>query len=231
MVCEKCGAEISEGVAICEACSGKGDVSTQTGAPVDIHISRLALASMILSVSLVFVILCLFIIAPGDSSLEGPFAFIFYVIFFAHPVALILGIVSLMRIADSRGTLSGRGYARIGVALPCILFILGILMPMFARTRSKPHRMTCGTNLSGLGKAMLIYANDYDGKLPQAGARANTWDYMIPDWASGTRELAFGYEGNNSYGSVTITSNFYLLVKYFDTGRRSEKQIRQIGCR
>ena len=26
--------------------------------------------------------------------------------------------------------------------------------------------MTCGTNMSGLGKAMLIYANDYNDKFP-----------------------------------------------------------------
>jgi prepilin-type processing-associated H-X9-DG protein len=26
--------------------------------------------------------------------------------------------------------------------------------------------MVCGTNMSGLGKAMLIYANDYDDKFP-----------------------------------------------------------------
>jgi prepilin-type processing-associated H-X9-DG protein len=43
---------------------------------------------------------------------------------------------------------------------------LGILMPALARTRQIAQRMTSGTNLSGIGKACLIYANDYDDKLP-----------------------------------------------------------------
>ena len=39
-------------------------------------------------------------------------------------------------------------------------------MPALARVRQISHRMVCGTNMSGLGKAMLIYASDYDEKYP-----------------------------------------------------------------
>ena len=42
----------------------------------------------------------------------------------------------------------------------------GILMPAVARTRQLAHRMTSGTNLSMVGRACLIYANDHDDKLP-----------------------------------------------------------------
>jgi len=42
----------------------------------------------------------------------------------------------------------------------------GILMPALARTRSVAYRMVSGTNLSAIGKACLIYANDHDGKYP-----------------------------------------------------------------
>ncbi|MHC4508307.1 MAG: H-X9-DG-CTERM domain-containing protein, partial [Planctomycetota bacterium] len=42
----------------------------------------------------------------------------------------------------------------------------GITMPAIIRTRQIAFRMVCGTNMSGLGKAMLIYAGDYDEKFP-----------------------------------------------------------------
>jgi prepilin-type processing-associated H-X9-DG protein len=42
----------------------------------------------------------------------------------------------------------------------------GVAMPALARTRRLAFRMTSGTNLSGIGKACLIYANDHDDKLP-----------------------------------------------------------------
>ncbi|UCG47983.1 MAG: hypothetical protein JSU94_21195 [Phycisphaerales bacterium] len=43
---------------------------------------------------------------------------------------------------------------------------LGILMPAVTRTRQIAQRVTSGTNLSGIGRACLIYANDYEDKLP-----------------------------------------------------------------
>ncbi len=45
-------------------------------------------------------------------------------------------------------------------------FGVGIMMPALARTRQVAFRMVSATNLSGLGKAMLIYANDYDDEFP-----------------------------------------------------------------
>ncbi len=45
-------------------------------------------------------------------------------------------------------------------------FGAGVLMPALARTRQVARRMVSGTNLSGIGKALLIYANDYDDQFP-----------------------------------------------------------------
>jgi prepilin-type processing-associated H-X9-DG protein len=43
---------------------------------------------------------------------------------------------------------------------------VGVMMPALARTRQLAFRMVAGTNLSGIGKAMLIYANDFDDEFP-----------------------------------------------------------------
>ena len=42
------------------------------------------------------------------------------------------------------------------VVIAIIALLMGILMPALARVRQIAFRMICGTNLSGIGKAMLI---------------------------------------------------------------------------
>jgi prepilin-type N-terminal cleavage/methylation domain-containing protein len=100
------------------------------------------------------------------------------------------------------------------VVIAIIALLMGILMPALARVRQLAFRMTCGTNLSGIGKAMLLYANDNDDELPKAGGRTNTW---LPvglgaGWMAPLRQVAYGITNNT--GKVTVSSNFYLLVKY-----------------
>jgi prepilin-type N-terminal cleavage/methylation domain-containing protein len=100
------------------------------------------------------------------------------------------------------------------VVIAIIALLMGILMPALARVRQLAFRMTCGTNLSGIGKAMLIYANDYEDELPKAGGRTNEWVDNIEDWEATNRREAFNMGQGNMSGEVTVTSNFYLLVKY-----------------
>ena len=100
------------------------------------------------------------------------------------------------------------------VVIAIIALLMGILMPALARVRQLAFRMTCGTNLSGIGKAMLLYANDNDDEMPKAGGRTNQWitTGLGAGWIAPTRQMAFGISGNQ--GNATVTSNFYLLVKY-----------------
>jgi prepilin-type N-terminal cleavage/methylation domain-containing protein len=44
------------------------------------------------------------------------------------------------------------------VVIAIIALLMGILMPALARVRQIAFRMVCGTNLSGIGKAMLSTA-------------------------------------------------------------------------
>jgi len=99
------------------------------------------------------------------------------------------------------------------VVIAIIALLMGILMPALARVRQLAFRMTCGTNLSGIGKAMLLYANDNDDELPKAGGRTNTWIPALgAGWMAPLRQVAYGITSN--VGKVTLSSNFYLLVKY-----------------
>jgi hypothetical protein len=85
--------------------------------------------------------------------------------------AIIMGIVVLVKIPQSRGELKGTGLAITAIALPVVLVpvaacLMGIFMPASVRFRQIAFRVVCGKNMSGLGRAMLIYANDYDDKFP-----------------------------------------------------------------
>ena len=94
------------------------------------------------------------------------------------------------------------------------MFALAILMPMLARRRSTSPRMTCGGKLCSVGKAMLIYANDYGDEFPRAGGPDSRWTGRILDWAASTRHDAYGLASDGAGGQVSVSASLYLLVKY-----------------
>ncbi|MDI6448877.1 type II secretion system protein [Anaerobaca lacustris] len=107
------------------------------------------------------------------------------------------------------------------VVIAIIALLMGILMPALARVRQLAFRMVCGTNLAGIGKAMLIYANDYDDELPRAGGRLSQWDGPVI-WNANNRYTAYGVsQSDGSGGKATITSCFFLLVKYAEVTPKS----------
>src|SRR5512142_144539 len=94
------------------------------------------------------------------------------------------------------------------VVIAIIALLMGILMPALARVRQLAFRMTCGTNLSGIGKAMLLYSNDYQDELPKAGGRNGNWG-ALNNWTAANRIQAFGTGTDGSNGNATVTSCFY----------------------
>jgi hypothetical protein len=68
---------------------------------------------------------------------------------------------------------------------------------------------------------MLIYSNDYDDEFPRAGGRDSQWSFGIPNWLADSRFAAYGLGGDGSGGSASITSSFYLLVKYAEVTPKS----------
>ncbi len=107
------------------------------------------------------------------------------------------------------------------VVIAIIALLMGILMPALARVRQLAFRLTCGTNLAGIGKAMLIYANDYEDELPRAGGRLSDWNGPVV-WNALDRYNAYGVSpGEGTGGKATITSCFFLLVKYAEVTPKS----------
>jgi prepilin-type N-terminal cleavage/methylation domain-containing protein len=107
------------------------------------------------------------------------------------------------------------------VVIAIIALLMGILMPALSRVRQIAFRMVCGTNLSGIGKAMLIYANDYDDELPRAGGRGTEWGGTVT-WDAADRFDAYSLSTpDGTGGQATVSSNFYLLVKYAEVTPKS----------
>lgn len=94
------------------------------------------------------------------------------------------------------------------------MFALVIVMQMLARRRSYATRIFCGSNLARIGKAVLIYANDYEDEFPRAGGPGSRWTGRISDWTARDRFRAYGLASDGSGGQVSVTASLYLLVKY-----------------
>ncbi len=108
------------------------------------------------------------------------------------------------------------------VVIAIIALLMGILMPALARVRQIAYRMVSGTNQSGIGKAMMIYANDNDGDYPVSGSRNVSWvdNGFLPKWDEQDRKTAYEYDKATDATDMTITSCFYLLVKYADVATK-----------
>ncbi|MHC4060486.1 MAG: type II secretion system protein [Planctomycetota bacterium] len=102
------------------------------------------------------------------------------------------------------------------VVIAIIALLMSILMPALARVRELAQRVVCGTQCSGIVKAMMVYANDEDtSQFPRAGP-PNT------QWAGANNFVGPPIPANPT---ATITASLYLLVKYDYTTTK------QFGCR
>ena len=104
------------------------------------------------------------------------------------------------------------------VVIAIIALLMGILMPALAKVRQIAYRMVCGTNLSGIGKAMMLYANDNKETFPQSGGPSATWisTGQITNYQADTWNVAFGAGAGGAGAKATVTSALFLLVKYAD---------------
>ena len=161
MYCPKCKVENPEDSQLCRSC---GQRLTEANGPTPAHMketSGYAIAALVLG-----------LLSPFSCMLTGL-------------PAIIFGMIALVKIKQASARLKGNGLAIVGICLPLvcvpiIAIMIGRLMPMLGRTEQLAHRMVCATHLSGLGKAMLVYANDYDDKFPTA----SDWCDLLMDKAA-----------------------------------------------
>ncbi len=106
------------------------------------------------------------------------------------------------------------------VATAVCVLLVALVPVLLATPRERASRVLCGANLGRIGKAMLIYANDYEGELPHPGTKYTTWG-PLANWLGRDRKAAYGindaapWDPGHSDGRASFSSCFYLLVKYY----------------
>jgi len=165
MYCPKCGTQNPDVALVCKSCSAVLTPPTAQAPITPAKTSGLAVAALVLA-----------ILSP-------------FTCFITAIPAIIIGIIALVMIPQSRGQLKGTGLAITGIVLPVVLVpvaacLMGMLMPALARVRQIAFRVVCGQNMSGLGRAMLIYANDYGDEFPTQ----TEWCDLLMKYADVPRE-------------------------------------------
>ena len=111
------------------------------------------------------------------------------------------------------------------VVIAIIAMLLAILMPALSRVRALAMRLICGTNLNGIGKACLTYANENQDSFPVFGGSATVWQTNLASnftgggfasWYQDASTLIGTNQGMIYVTAATITSSMYLLIKYQD---------------
>jgi len=111
----------------------------------------------------------------------------------ASIVAVILGIVGLVKISKSQGALGGKGMAIAGIvlgglfflALPFIALMAAIIAPAFISARGTTHAVMSRNNLKQLGRAAQTYAVMRDGALPSP----DRWPQELEEFYGSDRVL------------------------------------------
>ncbi len=109
---------------------------------------------------------------------------------------------------------AGLTLAELLVLIGAITFLLVILLT--SKRETLDPRLPCGTNLAGIGKAILLYSNDYHDELPRAGGGTSVWTGRVADWQAKDRATAYGLGTDGTGGQASISASLYLLIKYIE---------------
>ena len=218
--CPKCGKENPDDARYCNACG-----CVLPDIRHDVKVSKAAIASCVCAL---FALGCFVpgLVAAMDPRSFDPRSnvmdFVACMNLLAGGIAVILGLIALGLIGFGGGRLTGYGFAAIGVVIPPVLIFALAFIGVIPLYGTMPYHMVCGTNLSGLGKAMLIYANDYDDALPSAGGPNGRWVARSPWWAAENIEDAYGLsDPKANEGRASVSASLYLLVKYAEVTPKS----------
>jgi prepilin-type N-terminal cleavage/methylation domain-containing protein len=105
------------------------------------------------------------------------------------------------------------------VVIAIIALLMSILMPALARVRGLAQQVVCGSHLASIGKAMMMYANDFHDQYVRAGGANSQWG-QTANWQAATEALAYNITSSTP-GRATIGACLYYLVKYADVSPKT----------
>lgn len=112
---------------------------------------------------------------------------------------------------------SGITLVELLVVLAIIALLLALLWPAPKQVKRIAQRVVCGTNLLGIGRAVTVYANDFNSCYPQ-----------LPGNGPWGKELGFDYynakpdfAGAQANTPRTVSASLYLLIRLADVSPKS----------
>ena len=140
-------------------------------------------------------------------------------------VALILGIVALVQIGNSRGRLAGQGMAIAGIICSIMLTICllvfagpllfaGLAIPIFSKANEKSDQTNCLSNQRQIAMAAMLYAQDNNQKLPSGFTSLNLSPSVLTCKDS-SNPIGYGYNSNlagSALGSINSTDQPKILL-------------------
>lgn len=140
---------------------GEKENNTQSQRP---RISKLAIVTLVFGVGG----LCTLGMVEPHHGLTASYIYALLVLRASAIGTFVVGTIAIMVMSIRGGVvLKGLGFAIVGMTAAAVSLILGVLGLAPRPARPSPG-MVCAINLSGLGKAVHIYAGDYDDQYPTA---------------------------------------------------------------
>jgi len=100
------------------------------------------------------------------------------------------------------------------VVIGIIALLISILLPALNRAREQANRVKCASNLSQVGKAIVMYANENKGSYPRThytvGSAVNTTN------AGAAQPNSFVAGGPGPVGTNNVCASLFLLAKTQD---------------
>ena len=98
-------------------------------------------------------------------------------------IGLVLGIIAIVRVKQSRGGLSGGGMALAGIIVSAVFVLMipifaAMLLPALSAANQKAQRINCLNNVRQLSMAVRLYAGDHQNHYPAA---TNWCDAILSD--------------------------------------------------
>lgn len=194
MYCPKCGTENPDDAQLCQSCNWVLTSTSQTPS-AEAKTSGLAITSLVLGI--------LSIVTSFLTAIP----------------AIIFGIIALVKIKKSAGTLKGKGLAIAGIAVPAIM--LAFMIPALMKSIQASKHLVCKSNLRNLSNAMAVYTNDYD-KYPTP----EKWCDLLIEYADvnkkqfhcpGVSEGPGNYAMNKNLKGLDISKVPLYVVVLFET--------------
>jgi prepilin-type N-terminal cleavage/methylation domain-containing protein/prepilin-type processing-associated H-X9-DG protein len=97
------------------------------------------------------------------------------------------------------------------VTIGIIALLIGILLPALSKAKARALNLRCLSNLRSIGQNLQIYANQFQGRLPQHPS-GDTWLWDVPYV---TRDAMAGLTGETPAGGVPGRGRDVLYCPFF----------------